>query len=372
MIHICCWFPEEEAKPKRMKTDNGNFQIVDSTSGITDGMQTRLCPWALLTILAVCLTVSASAAQLQVLKGHVPKAAKTQQPVGSLDASARLDLALGLPLRNPDQLTNLLQTLYKPGSTNFRRYLTPEQFTAAFGPTEKDYQAVIDFAAAHGLKVTGTHSNRTLVDVNGTVADVEKALHVHLRLYQHPTEARKFFAPDAEPSVELNTPLLAISGLDNLVVPHPLLRRTTKSSTQIAHPLTGSGSSGSYMGSDFRAAYVPGVSLTGAGQWIGLFELDGYKASDITTYESEASLANATLTNVLIDGFNGSASLADGDDEVALDIDMAHSMAPAAGIIVYEGLSRLQKLKTPIRLLPPRPTSTMCSTGWLPTTRPCN
>jgi subtilase family serine protease len=283
------------------------------------------------------LTVSADAAQLQVLNGHVPRAAKTRQPVGSLDASAHLDLAMGLPLRNPEQLTNRLQTIYQPGSTNFRHYLTPDQFTAAHGPTDKDYQAVIAFATAHGLKVTGTHPNRTLLDVNGAVADIEKAFHVKMRLYQHPTQARQFFAPDAEPSVELDTPLLAISGLDNFIVPHPLLRRTPKSSTRSAHPMAGSGSGGNYQGADFRAAYVPGVSLTGAGQSVGLFELDGYVASDITSYNSEASLPTVTLTPVFIDGFNGSASLADGDDEVALDIDMAHSMAPGASIFVYEG-----------------------------------
>ena len=59
------------------------------------------------------------------------------------------------------------------------------------------------------------------------------------------------------------------------------------------------------MGSDFRAAYVPGVSLTGTGQIVGLVEFDGYYASDITSYETQAGLPSVTLTNVLLDGFRG-------------------------------------------------------------------
>jgi subtilase family serine protease len=299
--------------------------------------------WAILAVWACALfnlswMVSANATQEQVLKGHMPRAAARQKPVGRLDPSARLDLVMGLPLRHPEQLTNLLQQLYQPAHPNFRHYLTSEQFTATFGPTEKDYQSVMKFATAHGLRVTGTHPNRTLLDVNGAVADIEKAFHVRLRLFQHPHQARVFFAPDAEPSVELDTPLLALSGLDNYVVPHPNLRRITIPPHQNGHPLGGSGSSGAYTGKDFRAAYAPGVSLTGAGQSLGLFELDGYKLSNITTYESETGLPNVALTNVLIDGFAGGSSLADGSDEVCLDIEMALSMAPGlSSILVYEG-----------------------------------
>ncbi len=277
----------------------------------------------------------ARAAQEQILKGHVPAAAKNQPALSRLAGSTHLDLAIGLPLRNPEQLTNLLEDIYRPGSPNYHRYLTPEQFTTAYAPTESDYQAVIDFATAHGLKITGTHPNRTLVDVNGSVDAIEQALHVHMGVYQHPTQARTFYAPDAEPSISLDTPLLRISGLDDFTRPYPKLR---KSALQDGKPRSGSGSGGSYLGNDFRAAYAPGVSLTGAGQSVGVFELDGYFASDITAYETLAKLPrDVPLTNILIDGWNGGASLQNGDDEVCLDIEMAIAMAPGLSrVLVYE------------------------------------
>ena len=51
---------------------------------------------------------SARAAERQMLSGHVPAAVAKLAPVGSLPASQRLNLAIGLPLRNTEALTNLL------------------------------------------------------------------------------------------------------------------------------------------------------------------------------------------------------------------------------------------------------------------------
>jgi subtilase family serine protease len=120
---------------------------------------------------AVLFLTSSPAIAQQIIHGHMP-AALTRlhlQPMGRLTSTNRLSLAIGLPLRNQRALTNFLQQLYDPTSTNYHRYLTPEQFTEKFGPTEKDYQAVIAFARKNGFEVTGTHSNRALLDVSGPV-----------------------------------------------------------------------------------------------------------------------------------------------------------------------------------------------------------
>jgi uncharacterized repeat protein (TIGR03803 family) len=290
-----------------------------------------------LAFLPLLFSAPAQASASQVLHGHVPAAVMALRPVGSLPATNRLNLAIGLPLRNQETLTNLLQQLYDPASPNYRQYLTPEQFTERFGPAESDYQAVIAFAQSNGFSVTGAHPNRMLVDVNASAADIEKALHVTLGVYQHPTEARAFFAPPNEPSLDLPVRVLHISGLDNYVLPRPCLATTPLDAATGATPQTGSGPSGLYIGKDFRAAYAPGVSLTGSGQSVGLFELDGYYAPDIAAYQSQAGLPGVTLTNVLLNGFDGTPG--SGNIEVALDIDMASAMAPGlAAVIVYEGL----------------------------------
>jgi hypothetical protein len=289
--------------------------------------------------LSLCVPCAALAqtSPPQSLQGHVPAAAHLT-PVGRLEPARELKLAVGLPWRNKGGLTNLLQRIYDPASPDYHHFLTPAQFAEMFGPTKEDYRSVAAFAKSNGLKVTATSPNRVLLDVTGAVSNIEKAFHVTLRTYQHPRENRVFYAPDAEPSLNLATPVLHISGLDNYLLPHPMnLRMEPAKGSTGAVPALGSGAGGTYQGNDFRAAYVPGVALTGSGQSVGLLEFDsGFFQSDINAYEAQASLPNVPVKTVLLDGYNGGAG--DGNDEVSLDIEMAISMAPGlSSVIVYEG-----------------------------------
>ncbi len=149
-----------------------------------------LKPWRSLIVVAIGVAAFFSttppglAAELQVLRGHIPEAVSYLQPQGRFPGTNRLNLAIGLPLRNKEALNQLIQQIYDPASPNFRHYLTPEQFAEQFGPTEQDYQTVIDFAKANGLTVKATYPNRTLLDVSGSAAAVEKVFHVTLRVYQ--------------------------------------------------------------------------------------------------------------------------------------------------------------------------------------------
>jgi subtilase family serine protease len=123
--------------------------------------------------LSLWLVTSAWAVEKQVIRGHVLAAKVEAKPLARLPSADHLRLAIGLPLRNPEALTRLLDQLYDPASPQYRHYLTPEQFVEQFGPALEDYEKLIAFARTNGLKVTGTHPNRTLLDVSGSVADVD-------------------------------------------------------------------------------------------------------------------------------------------------------------------------------------------------------
>lgn len=274
----------------------------------------------------------AAPGSVKQISGHVPQAVSHLTATGQLNATNHLRLSIGLPLHNREMLTNLLQQIYDPSSQNYHQYLTPEQFTAQFGPTEADYQAVLDFAKKSGFKIVHTHDNRMVVGVEGKVADVERALHVTMKTYRHPHEARDFYAPDAEPTVAADLPVLSIQGMNNYALPRPLLHRMPASS---GTPAAGTGPGRSYIGQDFRNAYAPGTTLNGSGQIVGLLQFDGYLASDIAAYEALAGLTNVPLQNVLLDGFDGSAGV--NNDEVCLDIETSIAMAPAlAKVVVFE------------------------------------
>lgn len=284
-------------------------------------------------------TMPVSAAQLQVLKGQVPAAVSRLKlrPVGSLPSAQILQLNLMLPPRDATGLQTFLQELQNPASTNYHHYLTPAQFDARFAPTEADYQAVIQFAEAHGLTVTHTVPGRTIVEVEGKVADIEQALHVKMRLYNHPTENRQFYAPDAAPTLELGVPLVAISGLDNYRL-HGTRVQVNESfnSNSMIHATGSYPVGGLFMGNDFRHAFASDTSLNGSGQTVAVLEWNSFTPADISKYEAVAGLPNVNVVEVRVNGV--SQNLNNGDLEVPLDIEMVMSIAPGVSkIIVIHG-----------------------------------
>ena len=289
--------------------------------------------------------LAARAAEQRVLRGHLATDMTKLQAAGRLEGGKHLQLAIGLPWRNKETLTNLLAELYDPASPRFHQWLSPEQFVAAFGLTEADYQRVIAFAKAQGLTVTGTYGDRMLVDVDGAVSDIERAFHVRMTVYQHPTEARTFYSPDAEPTADADLPILGVSGLENFMPPRPMNLVVKRDDAKEVSYATGSGPGGDFLGADLRAAYAPGVSLTGSGQVIGLFEFGPYFTNDIYLYQIAAHLPTSyPITNVLLDNVTGVAAPGTDDGEETADIDMAMSMAPGAAIVVYEGNSAIDIL----------------------------
>ncbi|MGA2100494.1 MAG: S53 family peptidase [Candidatus Sulfotelmatobacter sp.] len=296
--------------------------------------------------LAACLTILFSATSMAqaerrpLLTSHVPDevASGIAPLVGHLPAEQRVSLAISLPARNQDQLDRLLEDLYDPQSPSYHRYLSVAEFAERFGSSEDDYAKVVRFAESNGLKVVGRGDNRMVLDVEGPAASVETAFHTTLGVFQHPTEARTFYAPEREPIVELDVPLLHISGLDNFSLPYA---KNVISDSAVTPKATGSGPSGSFLGSDLRTAYYGSGSLNGAGQTVALFEYSGYNMSDINAYFNNAGEPlNVSIKAISVNGASLTCGSGCTDIEQALDIEQAISMAPGLSQLrVYVGKS---------------------------------
>ncbi len=284
--------------------------------------------------LALLSDAPIATAGTKTLQQHVPAAVARLRAISRLDARQSMRLAIGVPLPDENKLNAFIESLQDPTSPNYHKFLTPEQFAEKFGPTKEDYESVKTFAKAHHLHVTYLHGNRLVLDVEGSAGDVEQAFGVKLHVYNHPKEARTFFAPDTEPSIDANIPVLHVSGLNNYSLPHPKYHREGNMTPSVT-PHTGSGPGGSYWANDFRKAYVPGTTLTGAGQSVALLQFDGFWQTDINAYENQAGLSHVPLTVVPVDG--GVTTPSDGNGEVCLDIEMTVAMAPGLSrIYVYE------------------------------------
>lgn len=306
---------------------------------------------ALLAQLAGSPARAADSVGKQIIPGHMLPAFAQAPLVGKLPGDAVMYLAIGLPLTSQALLDSEIAELYDPKSPHFHQFLTPKQFAQQFAASEGDYQSLIDFVRAHGLTVTETFPDRLLLAVSGSAAAVNAALHINLTTRRR-SDGSVFFAPDREPSIDLDAKILHISGLDDYVPPKP-------SGTN-----TGSAPGGSFAPTDLRNAYVPGSTLTGEGQSVGLFELDGYYDSDVTKYEakfpSEFKKNVPVSVAAALDGFVATASQSGPPQggcypqsplpantppagtpfgsEPVLDIDMVIAMAPGLdNVFVYEG-----------------------------------
>lgn len=270
-------------------------------------------------------------------------------------------------------LDHFLKRLYDPTDPLYRQFITPQEFADRFGPTPAQYRTLQDLARAQGLQVTGTYANRLLVEVEGTTDQVERAFHVRLDDYRRP-DGSLFFGPDRQPTLDMDLPASHIGGLDNESRPRPRLRRSSALARIPSPRAGGSGPGGTFIGSDFRNAYAPGVTLTGAGQSVALVEFVTYSLSEINTYKSQCSPPLSTpVSNIYLDSLNSSTppdcSAANNypEIEVVLDIEVAMAMAPGLSrVMVYMGDSPTNILNRMASDNNSRQIS--CSWGWSLTT----
>jgi subtilase family serine protease len=268
------------------------------------------------------------------------------QFVGQLPATQSLRFDIVLPLCDRAGLQNFVQEVQDPASPSYHHFLTPQEFTARFGPGQEDWDALVAFAKASGFEIiSGTRDARDL-RLTGTVANIEKAFHVTMGLYRDLTEDRTFFAVDREPTVDLPFQLWHITGLDNDSRPHPMYVKKSDyakahgidADKVVSHATTGSGPSSSFLGSDMRAAYYGGTSLTGSGQNLALFEFAGTDLSDLSTYYKNVGQTEPYTPTLISTGGYGTSCVDSGssacdDTEQTLDMTQFMGMAPGSNML---------------------------------------
>ena len=337
-------------------------------------------PGRFLPLVVLFLTAASCLAQ-SVMTHHVRDVVRNgkAQANGRLPNNQVLQLDLVLPLRDAAGLKAFLADLYNPASPNYRNFLTPTEFTARFGPTVEDYDTVLRFATTYGFEVVGGSRDGMEVQVKGSVANIEAAFHVNMRTYQHPSEARIFYSPDREPTMDLPFNLWHISGLDNYSIPKPMVVNKNDYAAAhgiqpdqvVSHATTGSGPSASFLGSDMRAAYYGG-SLTGAGQNVGLLEYYGTNLTDLQNYYANVgqTYPGSKITIFSTDGTSTSCNYSRffgcDDTEQTLDMTQALGMAPGMNSLVMYVGSTDTAIISAMTTHNPLPTTIGCSWGWTP------
>jgi subtilase family serine protease len=287
----------------------------------------------LILVLGVEGQRAAFGAGLASLSGHVPgpKALAHARDLGRKAGASPMRLAVSLKAKDPAGLSDLVKRLYDPADSHFHQFLSPAQFADNYATSSDDVAQISAYLKSKGLSVVETHANRLVIDVEGSASSVENAFQIEVHDYVA-GDGRIVQAPTTEPvlSSEVASKLNGIAGLNTFRYLKPHLRANSKLITPKIVPE-------SYMTpAKIKTAYsLNGMTQTGSGQAIALFELDAFTPSDIAAYTSHFSITAPAITIKSIDG--GVTTPGGGAAEVTLDIELAMALAPGvSNIYVYE------------------------------------
>jgi kumamolisin len=245
-------------------------------------------------------------------------------------------LNVDLATREQAQLEDLIRAASMPGTASYGHYLTPEQYRARFAPTSSEVRVAEAWLRSQGLHVAGASSDNSLIHVTASTAAAERALGVSINSYAF--GGREFYANDRNPSVPSSLHVDWISGLsnyDNFQVASAIHCVNAKKEPVFC----------GYFGTDFRTAYD--LTGSGEGQTIG-FTLWGRTVpqSDYTKYATDTGTTALTVGGAGANGLEfiqvGGASTINAKDEVALDTEVAHAVAPGIHETYWLGVSNTE------------------------------
>jgi subtilase family serine protease len=219
-----------------------------------------------------------------------------------------------------------LRAMYTPGSSTFRKFLTPAQWVAAYAPSRSQVSAVKSYLSSSGFTGLHVQGNRLLISAQGTVAEAEQAFHTTIGDYTMPNGG-KFRAniTGAEVPSALGSVVQAVVGLSNwrLPTPHP----TLMTKKPAAAPAAGSPVVPNEIPpADFQTTYDAAGTPSGAKTSVALFtegDVSG-AISDLRLAEKTFHLAQVPVTVVPVGPQSTDTS---GADEWDLDTQSSSAMA---------------------------------------------
>ncbi len=327
----------------------------------------------------------AQAASAILVPGSAP-AVDAGALAGAVPASQQLTVQVWL---TPDlaDATAFANSVATPGSSAFHHYLSPNAYTARFGPSAAHAAAVTAWLTAQGLAQVHAGSGRDYVSATGPVSRIQSAFGVRMDRY-------RVMSADGEPTViqsndravsvpaSLAPDVLGVTGLDTAApvtalaapaaAPGPLESKATTTPacshywaqyTKSFHPAYRGLAKGSlpvcgYSAGQVRAAYGATTAATGKGQTVALTESEA-PAAMLATLKDYAKANHRpapksgqfrelqTAAGGTCGASSPGAAQADRyNDEAEMDSEAVYAMAPGAAqlMVVGQGCNEDQAL----------------------------
>jgi subtilase family serine protease len=308
---------------------------------------------------------SAQAASAIPVPGSAPA---TGALVGAVPASQQLTVQVWL---TPDLAgaTAFANSVATPGSPAFHHYLSPDAYTARFGPSAAQSAAVTTWLRAEGLTQVHADSGRDYVSATGPVSRIQSAFGVRIDRYRvtgangQPTVIESndravsvpaALAPDVIGVTGLDSAPPVTSAADAATTPAcshywaqytKSLRPAYRGLTKASLPVCG------YSADQLRAAYGATTAATGKGQTVAMTEVEAPPAmlATLADYAKANRLPPPKSTQFrevevpapshTCGGSSPSAALSGSfSDEAEMDSEAVYAMAPGAAQLMVLGV----------------------------------
>src|SRR5579862_731692 len=153
-----------------------------------------------------------------VLAGHIPPRARAAFDRGPVDASfpmRAMTLYLKPSASQQNSLEQLLAAQQNPASSDFDKWLTPEQYADRFGVSQNDVNRISDWLRSQGFQVQRIARSRTWIEFSGTARQVQNAFHTQIHQYLENGELHYANATDPSIPAAFSSVVLSLRGLNN-------------------------------------------------------------------------------------------------------------------------------------------------------------
>ncbi len=269
------------------------------------------------------------------LSGMVSPAVQTAQFVCAADDDKVIEVTVGLKLKNVDELKKLLADLGDPASSQFRRYLRPDEFTSRFCPTQEEYDQVIAYLKSCSLIIVEMPSNRRLITLRGTIAQIKKAFDVHMNIYYRQGVQRLCNAENPTIPACLSGIVESIMGLNGFARFQSLFKNYYRpwtvsdddkpsgfSPAQIATAYDFPNSNNKKLGTVYSGKHVT----------IAIASAENYDMADVQAFWRQFGIdrSGATIEKICVGNENKKLNV-----ETTLDLQQISSQASCANILMY-------------------------------------
>ena len=219
-----------------------------------------------------------------------------------------IDVLLGLNLRNETQLDTFLRDLHTPGSPQYHRFVTTEQFAAQYAPTQQQVDAVVAHLRKAGFVNIVVAPNRLLVSASGTAATVKAAFRTGLKGFSK--NGRHVYANTDAAQVPnaLGSIVGSVLGLQNVELMHTGASQPEGDTSNLTIP---SGAAAvPHNPTEFSSIYDAGTTPTASQTTVGIISEGNLTqtVSDLNTFAANNGLGTIS-SSVVKTGSSGSSYL---------------------------------------------------------------